>query len=147
MAPGRNRLGGGALDKWWLPAFWVLCILIAVAHDNIGSPWREYGPIACLAIFLVNGFIGGLLRRPLRTMAYAVLGFVASVIATVAHGSLPFGMLQTAVVNSIMFVIPLTVAGFLLGAYRKRPGWCRNCGYDVSGDMPKVCPECGSRRG
>ncbi len=60
----------------------------------------------------------------------------------------------------VSFFIP-TVLAVLLAAYptiafirgplrrwrRRRRGWCVKCGYDLTGNVTGVCPECGSEIG
>ena len=44
---------------------------------------------------------------------------------------------------------PITLAAgapFLADGHRVLPGHCRKCGYDLTGNVSGVCPECGTKR-
>jgi hypothetical protein len=47
----------------------------------------------------------------------------------------------------IPFLISATPTGYLfwLGRRRIPPGHCRKCGYNLTGNVSGVCPECGER--
>jgi hypothetical protein len=46
------------------------------------------------------------------------------------------------------YVIPILIFGLLTRWYapvRIPPGHCRKCGYNLTGNVSGVCPECGER--
>lgn len=42
-----------------------------------------------------------------------------------------------------LVVIGFTAGGFFYFTRRFPPGHCRKCGYDLTGNVSGVCPECG----
>lgn len=64
--------------------------------------------------------------------------------------SAPIGLLSANVYISLWLLIvllapyPLYVIGrSLLDRLRRRPGACLTCGYDLTGNVSGICPECG----
>ena len=63
----------------------------------------------------------------------------------------PLGALLWAVTKPLVFIMPLVVAWTLYQCVRS---WraehvrrsCRTCGYDLTGNVSGVCPECGTSR-
>ena len=60
---------------------------------------------------------------------------------------------QTWVVPRWLVILPLTFPALAWGITRlrrrskRRPGLCRSCGYDLTGNLSGVCPECGGGSG
>ena len=52
-------------------------------------------------------------------------------------------------VSSVLFLLPLTMIGkpILLKWRRRGKGLCLECGYNLTGNVTGVCPECGATAG
>lgn len=104
---------------------------------------------AFLALFLMNGIIGGRIANLALTIVYAALGFAVHLVAIAA---IPFGPCADYGVGfahcSVIFVAPLTAIGYFCGRYVRKmpePGLCPKCRYDLRGNTSGTCPECGYR--
>lgn len=103
--------------------------------------------VAFLALFLVNGIIGGKRRSLGWTVGCACLGFAGHLITVatgvaIEHGGFTVGLAPC----SVIYIAPLTAIGYFFGRYVRRmpePGMCPGCGYDLRGNVSGVCSECG----
>ena len=62
----------------------------------------------------------------------------------------PFGPLAWAVVRPLVFLAPIVTAWAVYRTARswrtgRPPGVCLRCGYDLTGNVSGVCPECGAK--
>ena len=59
----------------------------------------------------------------------------------------PLGVLHPHVIPLWIPLLFIAVPTFILwrGDRRYPPGYCRHCGYDLTGNVSGVCPECGAR--
>jgi len=66
-----------------------------------------------------------------------------------AHGSInPAGViLVLCCCGAILFIVwglrTMRSEQYFRGLYRSDPGFCGRCGYDLTGNISGVCPECG----
>ena len=44
----------------------------------------------------------------------------------------------------ILFIVLVALASLLKNLYRVQPGFCKSCGYNLTGNISGVCPECGT---
>jgi hypothetical protein len=50
---------------------------------------------------------------------------------------------DTAILGALVYALSSTPA-LIARAFRRKPGHCRHCGYDLQGITSPVCPECGN---
>lgn len=78
------------------------------------------------------------------------LAWSAGVLALAAHGGLRVRNFWWGFVLAMMPLWWLTaVGGWIIWRLatrddRRRQGRCQECGYDLTGNVSRVCPECGS---
>jgi hypothetical protein len=100
-----------------------------------------------LALLMTAGV--GMLFVIWLSRAFGHAGLIPYILAT------PGPAAQKAVILAFLALVPplLILAGALFSrrlwkaADRLRPGLCRSCGYDLTGNVSGVCPECGGASG
>ena len=77
-------------------------------------------------------------RRALRIVMWT--GGLLSVLIAAAGFVLRLPLL----VPLALVLVPTLASAFLLRKHGRRPGRCRACGYDLTGNQSGRCPECGT---
>lgn len=102
-------------------------LLGVVADQGVVTHWKVFFRLSFPGSYLANSIQGYALHPSLETgalnaMFYALVGFLAGTIWCKRH-------------------VPLNWAR---SRKRSQPGHCSNCDYDLTGNVSRVCPECGT---
>jgi hypothetical protein len=117
-----GAIGGGV--------FWVICVMTAILSR------RPFGVVDAVRVggWILIGFSAGVLN-----MAHSYYGYFYPQYAGLARGCACAGLLAGA--------FTIVLASIYIPAPRPlQPTGCSHCGYDLTGNISGVCPECGTRK-
>ena len=132
----------------WIPMGFELGVYAGLKACSLGT-------LLCIKMFdmvpsVVLGVIAGMLIPLLRFRNPFRLALIFAVVAYVATAPImPAIWLHEATYQLVTIPGPLVGTWLVVRRQRARAkqveGSCRECGYDLTGNVSGVCPECGTR--
>ncbi|HVP13635.1 MAG TPA: hypothetical protein VMV94_20845 [Phycisphaerae bacterium] len=139
---------------WWMGLGWRRPVQDWMVAHGVGAYAGHYGLFDCFIPEIILNLFGGAFvglccfrRWPRYALLAGATNFAIGYVSFIQDGS-PFSML----VLYHLMIIPFAICGAWLAPGRRRrykawlaaEGFCKTCGYNLTGNTSGRCPECGT---